>query len=158
MATLQLEHWHWLRQAHAHLDSKNYAKLATFAFPDEWRESPEVAALKTADDSLGRAAAEAEFALSKAQTICQDREPDAWTTFRVTSELGDFQARHDRFTSAEPLLVVGYQGLRQRKGQIPWMNRKEVRLAAERLVRLYERWNRPLDAEKWRRELENVAN
>ena len=55
---------------------------------------------------------------------------------------------------AEPLLKDGYEGLKQRQDKIPEMFRK-LRLteALERLVELYERWERPEQAARWRKEL-----
>jgi hypothetical protein len=56
---------------------------------------------------------------------------------------------------AEPLLVQGYEGMRQRQAKIP-PRYKVLRLreAAERLVQLYDAWGTQDQAREWRKKLE----
>ena len=50
---------------------------------------------------------------------------------------------------AEPLLLAGYQGLADKRSTIPTENQSVLDEAAERIVRLYQRWGRPEKAAEW---------
>ena len=54
-----------------------------------------------------------------------------------------------KFADAEPLLVVGYEGLHKVEAKIPEASRSRLTDAVERLVRLYTETNRPEEAAKW---------
>jgi serine/threonine protein kinase/tetratricopeptide (TPR) repeat protein len=73
----------------------------------------------------------------------------------AASGLGACLLGQKKYAEAEPLLLRGYQGLRQHEERIP-ANFPEIRLteALERLVQLYEEWDKPDEAAKWRKELE----
>jgi hypothetical protein len=81
-------------------------------------------------------------------------EPDAWTTFNTRSMLGGSLLGQEKYAEAEPLLLQGYQGMKQREAEIPPIGRPLLREAVERLVQLYDAWSRPVEAAKWRQELE----
>jgi eukaryotic-like serine/threonine-protein kinase len=83
-----------------------------------------------------------------------EKEPDAWTTFYTQALLGAALARQQRFTDAEPHLRQGYEGMKQRVAQIPPEARIRLTKVLEWLVHLYEGWDRPEEAAKWRKELE----
>src|SRR5207302_1359794 len=55
---------------------------------------------------------------------------------------------------AEPLLLQGYEGMKQREAKIP-VNVRQVRLteALERLVQLYDAWDKKDQAVEWRTQL-----
>jgi hypothetical protein len=59
-----------------------------------------------------------------------------------------------KYEEAEPLLLQGYEGMKQR--QLPASARPRLAEALERLVQLYEATNRNEEAAHWRRELEAV--
>lgn len=62
-----------------------------------------------------------------------------------------------KFADAEPLLLSGYEGMEQRKVTIPSQDKAQLTKAVERLVRLYEDWNKKDKAEWWRKKLATVG-
>jgi tetratricopeptide (TPR) repeat protein len=77
--------------------------------------------------------------------------PDGWTNANARSLLGEALAGQNSFQDAEPLLLDGWKGLSETRERIPVRQRDTVlRAAADRLVRLYTSWNRPVEAEKWK--------
>jgi hypothetical protein len=69
--------------------------------------------------------------------------------------LGLALANQKRFNEAEPLLLSGHAGLKQRASTIPAQTReRRVRESVQRLILLYDAWNKPEEAAKWRKELE----
>jgi hypothetical protein len=84
----------------------------------------------------------------------RDREktqPDAWITFNTKSLLGQ-----NKYADAEPLLHVGYEGMKVREGEIPAQERLRLTESLERIVQLYDAWDRPNEASAWRQKLEEV--
>jgi tetratricopeptide (TPR) repeat protein len=62
-----------------------------------------------------------------------------------------------KYQEAEPLLLKGYEGLRDAKEKTPayaYFLQVPLTETLERLVRLYEEWDKPDEAAKWRKELE----
>ena len=102
-----------------------------------------------------KAWSEAEAALSESLAIRKAKEPNGWLTFNTQSMRGAALLGQGQYNEAEPLLLDGYQGLKQREGTISWTNKSRVMTeAAERLVQLYDAWDRPDEAAKWRKERE----
>jgi lipopolysaccharide biosynthesis regulator YciM len=99
--------------------------------------------------------ADAEPILREALAIRAAKGPDAWTTFNSKSMLGASLLGQQKYAAAEPLLLQGYEGLKQREAKIPPLF-KQARLteALERLVRLYEATGQKDKADEWRKELE----
>ena len=56
-------------------------------------------------------------------------------------------------TEPEPLLLSGYEGLKQRQDRIPAAGRARLKEALERLVRLYEATDRTNEATEWKKKL-----
>jgi serine/threonine protein kinase len=81
---------------------------------------------------------EAERTLREALAIYAQRAPDAWTTFHLRSLLGGSLTTQGRYAEAEPLLVAGYEGMKQRQGLMPTRIKFRLREALDRLLRLYE--------------------
>jgi hypothetical protein len=77
-------------------------------------------------------------------------QPDAWTTFDLQSMLGSALAARKSFDEAEPLILTGYAGLKQRESAIPADLRRCFHDAAERIVSLYQAWERPDEVSRWR--------
>jgi tetratricopeptide (TPR) repeat protein len=98
-------------------------------------------------------AAEAELKLRQALNILEKVLPDDWSTFDVKSNVGEALLEQKKYRDAEPFLVSGYEGLKQRKDQVPAQDRSRVGRALQRLVRLYDAWGKPDEAAKWRKEL-----
>jgi hypothetical protein len=98
---------------------------------------------------------EAEKVLRECLTIGEKKEPDAWTTFNARSLLGQALLGQKKYADAELLLVQGFEGLKQRETNIP-AHMRQVRLtdALDRLVHLYDAWEKPEQAGKWRKNLE----
>ena len=65
------------------------------------------------------------------------------------SLLGGSLLGQKRFAEAEPLLVQGYEGMKQREAAIP-AGCPRLREATERLVQLDEAKNQPENAAEWR--------
>ncbi len=51
---------------------------------------------------------------------------------------------------AEPLLLVGYQGMKQRENKMPVPAKLRITEALDGLIQLYDDWGKPEEAEKWR--------
>jgi tetratricopeptide (TPR) repeat protein len=98
---------------------------------------------------------DAEVVLRECLAIGEKKQPAIWTTFHAQSMLGDALLGQKKYVDAEPLLLGGYKGLKQRAAQIP-PQVKQLRLteALKRLVQVYDAWDRPDEAAKWRKELE----
>jgi serine/threonine protein kinase len=78
-----------------------------------------------------------------------------WTT---RSMLGESLVGQKKYAEAEPYLLEGYKGgkaLANAMGDVPlWRAILPIKETVERLVQLYEAWEKPDDAAKWRKELE----
>jgi eukaryotic-like serine/threonine-protein kinase len=57
------------------------------------------------------------------------------------------------YAEAEPLLLIGYRGLKQSQARNPPRVDPRLEHAAERLVQLYDAWGKAEEAAKWRKEL-----
>jgi hypothetical protein len=101
--------------------------------------------------------AEAELKLRESLTMRQQIQPDDWTTFDTKSVLGEALLDQRKFADAEPLLLSGYEGMKQREKTIPHQDRSHLTKAIERLIRLYEAWGKDDQAMKWRQEREAMG-
>ena len=99
---------------------------------------------------------DAEAVLRECLNIREKKQPDDWTTFTTKSMLGEALNGQKKRTEAEPLLVQGYEGLKQRAAKIPKEVKTRLAEAIERLVQLYESWGKPDEAARWRSELETA--
>jgi tetratricopeptide (TPR) repeat protein len=77
--------------------------------------------------------------------------PDDWRTFNARSMLGGSLLGQKKYAEAEPLLLSGYQGLKQREDKIPAAGNMRPREAFQRLVQLYEDTGRPDQAAQWKK-------
>jgi hypothetical protein len=62
---------------------------------------------------------DAEPVLRECLALREKEGPDDWTTFNARSMLGGALLGQERRTEAEPLLVQGYEGMKQRAANIP---------------------------------------
>lgn len=126
---------------------------------DSWRratgaDSREYASVR---DELGELylkqgrSADAETLLRAALTIREQKEPDAWTTFHTKSLLGGALALQKHYDGAEPLLIAGYEGMKQRENKIPAQSKPQLSESSERIVQLYESWGKPDKADEWKK-------
>jgi hypothetical protein len=104
---------------------------------------------------------EAEPLLREALAIRETSQPDAWTTFNTRSMLGGALLGQKKFTEAEPLLVSGYEGLKQREATIPEQGKPRLSQALVRLIELYTEWHAAepdqgyqIKAAQWQKKLE----
>jgi serine/threonine protein kinase/tetratricopeptide (TPR) repeat protein len=96
---------------------------------------------------------DAEPILREALAILEKREPGHWRRFTVKSQLGAALLGQEKYPDAEPLLLQGHEGLKQREEKIPKESKGQLTEAVERLVQLYDAWDKPEEAEKWRAKL-----
>lgn len=100
--------------------------------------------------------AEAEPQLRESLMIQENKQPDAWVRFNVSSLLGCSLLGQKKYAEAEPLLLAGYEGLKQREATIPSRSQGCLRTAVERLAQLFDATGKTDEAAKWRDELEKV--
>ena len=79
---------------------------------------------------------------------------DSWERYWSQNLLGASLAGQSQYAEAEPLLVSGYQGMMQRQAAIPLEDRLVLSQAGERIVQLYENWEKPEKAAEWRERLQ----
>ncbi len=85
--------------------------------------------------------------------LCENRSPDDWDTFEVRCLLGGSLVGQNKYAEAEPLLLSGYSGMKQREAKIPVPDRRCFKLPLQYLVRLYEGTGKPEAAAKWKKEV-----
>jgi len=118
---------------------------------------PEVAASL---DSLARVLLkqgkplEAQFLAQQSLDIWQQRDTNDWRFFNAQSLVGGCLLGQTNCQAAKPLLHSGYEGMTARAEQMPKAGRTQIRQVLERLVQLYEAWDKPEQATDWRRKLE----
>jgi serine/threonine protein kinase/tetratricopeptide (TPR) repeat protein len=98
--------------------------------------------------------AEAEPVARECLAIRSKNKPEWWTTFYTRTLVGAALSGQKKYADAEPLLVQGFAGLRERETKMNNDSKFVLVEALERLVQLYEDWGKPTDATKWRKELE----
>ena len=98
---------------------------------------------------------DADAVLRECLAIREKTQPDDWSTFNTQSMLGGALLGQKKYADAEPLLVKGYEGMKQRAEKMP-PQAKDLRLgeALERLVQLYDAWGNTDQANEWRKKLE----
>jgi WD40 repeat protein len=81
---------------------------------------------------------------------------DWWMKFDAQSMLGGVLMGQKNYADAEPLLVKGYEGMKQQEASIEPRDKRRLKEAVERLVQLYEETDKKDEAAKWRKELEAI--
>lgn len=97
---------------------------------------------------------EAEPLIREALTIREAKAPGDWRTFNTRSLLGGALLGQNKLAEAEPLLLEGYQGMKEREAAILAQGKVRIPEALERLVRLYEAKGNETEAAAWRSKLE----
>ena len=83
--------------------------------------------------------AEAEPLAREWLAIREKEMPDDWLTSNARSLLGSSLLGQKKYAEAEPLLVAGHEGMKQREAKIPLEVRAtRLKEALQRLVQLYE--------------------
>ena len=108
-------------------------------------------------DALSRAGKSPEEAIELAEAALAIRKKvfpaGHWAIWNTTSVLGGAYTAAGQFDKAEPLLKEAYDGL-----QAGSVLGKRPRLdAVERLIRLYEKWGKPQDADRWKQARDALA-
>ena len=85
--------------------------------------------------------AAAEELLRECLTIREKTQHDDWSTFNTKSMLGEALLGQKKYADAEPQLLAGYEGLKQRETTIPEQGKIRLPEALERLVQLYTGWH-----------------
>jgi eukaryotic-like serine/threonine-protein kinase len=98
---------------------------------------------------------EAEPALRESLAIREKKEPDDWRTFNTRSLLGGALLGQKKYADAEPLLLKGYEGMKQRVKSIPPQGNTRIPEALDRLIELYTAMNKPDEVKKWQAERAN---
>jgi hypothetical protein len=75
--------------------------------------------------------------------------PDSWERYNCQSMLGGSLEGQAKFAEAEPLLLTGYVGVIRWQATIPIQERRVLSEARERIVQLYEEWQKPEKALQW---------
>jgi serine/threonine protein kinase len=100
---------------------------------------------------------DAETVLRDSLAIREKKQPDSWTMFYTHSMLGGALLNQQKYADAEPMLLKGYEGMKQRADKIPAQVRTfRMSEAVELLVQLYEATGNKDEAAKWRKELEAI--
>ena len=97
---------------------------------------------------------DAEKYLRQSLAIRETKEPGVWSTFNTQSVLGAALLGQKKYSEAEPLLLRGYEGMKQVENKIPVPNKLPLSEALERLVQLFDAWDKPDQAARWRKEFE----
>lgn len=92
--------------------------------------------------------ADAEGLLRQALQIRDKATPNAWERFYAQSLLGATLAGQRKYAAAEPFLLSGYRGLRQRRDFMPAESWGLVERARREVARLYVQWGKPEQAFK----------
>jgi tetratricopeptide (TPR) repeat protein len=95
----------------------------------------------------------AEPLLRESLAIREEKRPDAWTTFDTKSKLGAALLGQKKHGEAEPLLLAGYKGMKDREAKIPPPDKIRLIEALERLVQLYKATGNKDKAEEWQKKL-----
>jgi eukaryotic-like serine/threonine-protein kinase len=75
-----------------------------------------------------------------------------WERFNSQSLLGESLVGQKKYADAEPLLLAGYEGMKQREATIPAAYRPLLDNARKSIVQLYEGWGRLDEAGEWQRQ------
>jgi serine/threonine protein kinase len=96
---------------------------------------------------------EAEPILRKAMVTYDNKMPASWQYYSTVSGLGACLSDQAKYAEAEQLLLESQEGLDDLEDELPKAARPEIARCMERLVALYDAWNKPEKAALWRRHL-----
>ncbi len=97
--------------------------------------------------------AEAESLLRESLEICEKALADDWRRYDAMSLLGGALLDQARYAEAEPMVVPGYKGMKERESRLTVPDQVRLREATVRVVRLYEAWGKPDQAKEWKAKL-----
>jgi pentatricopeptide repeat protein len=120
-------------------------------------EHPDVAAtLFDLGENLVRRSksSDAEPLLRECLAIYEKKLPQHWRRFEVQNLLGASLLAQGKYADAEPQLIASYTELKARERALAPRSKSRLAEAGDRLVRLYEAWDKPEKARMWRAKLE----
>jgi eukaryotic-like serine/threonine-protein kinase len=98
--------------------------------------------------------AQAEDYLRRGLSEREKGDPNGVKTAHTRALLGAALMGQKMYAEAAPLLLKGYEGIRTASDMVPVADRqKRLIETAGRLVQLYDRWDKPDDANEWRKKL-----
>jgi len=97
---------------------------------------------------------EAETFIRECLPIRETKMPDDWRTFNAKVMLGRALFGQKKYAEAEPLLLAGYDGMKQRQETIHARFKVRLREASLALVQLYEATGNSEGVETWKTEAE----
>ena len=101
---------------------------------------------------------EAQRLLQESLLIREQFEPQAWTTFSTKALLGVALLGQKNFADAEPLMLAGIEGMKQRETTIPPAAKDRIPETIDSLIELYTALGKTESAEKWQVERANYKN
>jgi tetratricopeptide (TPR) repeat protein len=93
----------------------------------------------------------AEPPLRELLAVQEKEQPAAWTTFHTKARLGVCLLGQKKYSAAEPLLLAGYEGLKQRETQVVAARKDLLPQVLNQIVQLYDGWGKGDLADAWRR-------
>jgi len=94
---------------------------------------------------------EAEVLTRQCLSLCEKAFADDWRGFDARARLGGILLAQKRYAEAEPLLLVGYDGLKQREEKIPASGKRRAKETAADIAQLYDATARPDRAAEWKK-------
>jgi tetratricopeptide (TPR) repeat protein len=94
----------------------------------------------------------AESVLHVAPAARERMDAEGWETAWARSLLGGALVGQRKYADAEPLLVAGYSGMKEREMRIPVPERTKLTEALDRVVQLYDAWGKKDKADLWRKQ------
>ncbi len=97
--------------------------------------------------------AEAETLAHECLEVREKEQPNDWETFEARTLVGRSVLGQRRPAEAEPLMLAGCMGMKDRAGKVPPWEQWRLRDALQSLIQFYDNTGKADDAAKWRREL-----
>ena len=95
---------------------------------------------------------EAEKVLRDSLAVLEKQEPVKWTPFQTRAMVGYALLGQKKFADAETFLLKAYDGLNLHENTIPAASKGVMPETLDRLVELYNAWDKRDEAEKYRQE------
>jgi serine/threonine protein kinase len=98
----------------------------------------------------------AEQPLRESLAVYQKKHPKTLLRYGTESLLGAALAGQEKYADAEPLLVNSAREMLAAAGHLPPADRRLLVACVQRVVDLYDAWQRPDDAAVWRKHLQTL--
>ena len=124
----------------------NWARLRRARLPAPWHLGSALLVAKNFQ--------RAEDLLERYRSARHKMNPQDWRVFDTLAVLGTLRYHEKKFDAAETLLLQGYEGLVSQQQTMPPHERYRLGRTAKKLVMLYEAWQKPEEAGKWKEKLQ----